>query len=219
MGISKCSPGCPCCGCVSTELLIVTCNANRITDDTYQIILNGHTICSVPSINNCTQYPPPNYGYDGACCSPADGAWITTNNTITQANITNIDVIGNCNGGSGSCQNCLDDNVFSCNTTFNKHNVLVANNELVLNATSDASCGNWGMVGVFGLAAEGANKWKVCNTYICDAYSSSSGVYPIIFDECFPWDTSIPFAPPLRKTPPNRGPYQNIKRNCCGKGK
>lgn len=194
MGLSRFSPGCPCCSgtsCTSTDLLIMTCNANRVTDDPYTIYLNGTEICDVPTINTC---PP-------ACCSPADGAWIVTDSSITPTSITNISMMGSCGGFQGYCQACIDDNVFSCNTTIDVSSLL-ASNELVLTATANAGCGNWGMVGVWGLYQSSEGQWTVCQTLLCSSYSSLyTSDYPFnIFDQTFLWGTTTSAFSPAFST-------------------
>lgn len=138
-----------CCCCISTDLLIVTCDENQATDDPYDVYVNGNYVLSVPSVNEPNPSNPNLMDYD-----PGQGAWIATDATIRPDTITNgSDFFPNV------CDVCIDPGTFQYGTISKTG--LPASIPVVLTATADANDGDWGTVAAFGLKKVGS-KWEIC---------------------------------------------------------
>jgi hypothetical protein len=159
---------CPECCCNPTDVLVLTCNANRITDDNYTVKVNGHVVGNVVHVGG----PP-------GCDSPGTGLWACTDPTVTAANLVNIDeTLGS---WWGQCQPCIEDNQWTPGTLA--PDWLLDNNELVLDGTSDEGCGDWGVIEVWAVDGE---KKKACYPLLAGEYTGM-GIMNL-FDGWFDWN-------------------------------
>jgi hypothetical protein len=163
------SGDCPDCCCNPTDVLIVTCNQNRITDDDYTVKLNGNVVGAVAHIGDT----------DTGCVSPGDGLWSCTDPSIVPGVLSNeSDMLG------GACSACLEDAAWTMGTLNPAW--LAASNELVVTVTSDEGCGDWGTVAAW--AVDAKNK-KLCYPLTSGAYVGLNGPLPyVMFDGTFDWN-------------------------------
>ena len=154
--------------CNATDILVVTCNQNRITDDDYTVKLNGHVVGTVAHVGD----------WQTGCGSPGTGLWACTDPSIVPGVLINEDVL------SANCSSCLDDAVWTPGTLNAAW--LVASNELIVMATSDEWCGDWGTVAAW--AVDAKNK-LLCYPLTSGAYVGLNGPLPcVMFDATFDWN-------------------------------
>ncbi len=153
------------CGCRPTDVLVLTCNANRITDDDYTVKVNGHMVGNVVHIGNSTT----------GCGSPGNGIWACTDPSITPDDLA---------AQLWNEQPCVEDNAWTPGTLDPAW--LLDTNTLELTATSDEGCGDWGVVSVYSVDAP--NK-RICEMIGGGAYTGLSGPPPVsMFSGNFDWN-------------------------------
>lgn len=163
---------CPACCCDETDILIVSCNANRITDDDYDVTVNGHAVGSVPHVGD----------WSTGCVSPGTGIWACTDPTITASNLTNITAaFSRWTGGGYDCNVCVTDAAWTVGTL--DASWLAASNVVKLDGTSDEGCADWGLVAVWTVDK---HKKKLCRRLVYGAYQGGGGVENL-FTGNFPW--------------------------------
>jgi hypothetical protein len=162
---------CPECCCNPTDILVLTCNANRVTDDDYTVKLNGNVVGNVVHVGG--------WNVNG-CNSPGTGIWACTAPSITAANLKNI----NQTLGSwwGSCQPCIQDNQWTPGTA--DPDWLLDSNELTLDGTSDEGCGDWGVIEVWSIDAV---QKKACRLLLNGQYIGNGGAESL-FTGTFYWN-------------------------------
>ena len=154
--------------CNATDILVVTCNQNRITDDDYTVKLNGHVIGGVAHVGDNTT----------GCNSPGTGLWACTDASIVPGVLTNEDVL------SGNCSSCLEDAAWTMGDLNMRQ--LLASNTLVVTAKSDEGCGDWGTVAAW--AVDAKNK-LLCYPLTSGAYTGLNGPPPCdMFTGDFDWN-------------------------------
>ena len=154
--------------CNATDILVVTCNQNRITDDDYTVKLNGHVVGTVAHVGD----------WQTGCGSPGTGLWACTDASIVPGVLINEDVL------SANCSACLADAVWTPGTLSAAW--LAASNELIVTATSDEWCGDWGTVSAW--AVDAKNK-LLCYPLTSGAYVGLNGPLPcVMFDGTFDWN-------------------------------
>ena len=159
---------CPC--LCATEAVIYICNSNHITDDNFDVFLNGSNIGSISLIANsettCTDQDAP-------------GGWWSTDPDVIPQNIGNstTDCFGN-NLPSDPLWDCCVDGLVTF--TLTKSLLTEGANTIHMQNTNDNGFGNFGRVGVFKVASSG----YICEHVVDEYYSAGHGQS---FDINFNW--------------------------------
>ena len=153
------------CCCNPTDVLIVTCNANRVTDDDYTVELNGHVVGNVAHVG----------GWPG-CDSPGTGLWACSDPSITPATLTNL----NATLGQDYCQVCVEDDQWTFGSL--DPDWLQDSNDLLMTGTSSEGCGDWGVVSVWTVDAA---KKKLCRPILQGQYVGWYGTDETMFSGTF----------------------------------
>jgi hypothetical protein len=154
--------------------VIITCNTNRKTDDTYDVYLNENNVGTVPrrggpGLGSTTD------SHD--CDSPAYGGWITNVPTLEPADI---------DPGGMDCQPCLEDNDWTV-INLPPYSYPMPEIHLRLIATEDAGCGDEGSVEVYKIVhVISTDTWIVTKLNLVSMYGSEyNNKYAYISDDGF----------------------------------